>query len=178
MTLEAIKKEIRLNIGSSSSRYREQLATQILADGIPLQELIDLLLEEHPVSTRFSWLLGDISTQSPDKSKEILQACFGILPQVRIKNFDRTLAKQAMICGPDLPENLEGEIVHKLFDWLIDPTTSVSTKNHCLFALENLCKKYPELKAELITCINDQKVLYSKDFQRRADKVLINLSGS
>jgi len=81
-----------------------------------------------------------------------------------------------MICGHDIPEKLEGEIVDKLFDWLIDPKISVSTKNNCLFALENLCTKYPELKAELITCINDQKELNTRSFQKRADKVLANLT--
>ena len=170
-----LKKEIIRNIGTSNSTYRTVLARRILDDNTALSQLMDILLEEHPVSTRFSWLLGDIGEQNPEKSGEILMSCFKILPQVRIKNFDRTLSKQAMLCAPKFPEAIEGELVTKLFDWLMDPKTSVSTKNHCLFALEKLCKKYPELKEEFSLSVRDQLELNTKDFRKRAEKVLARL---
>lgn len=174
--IAALRKEIIQNIGTSMSSYRTALAKRIIDDEIPLTGLMDILLEEHPTSTRFSWLLGDISDQHPEKSREILIGCFEILPDIRIKNFDRTIAKQAMICGHNIPEDLEGEMVDKLFDWLMDPKISVSTKNNCLFALEKICEKYPELKEELIASVNDQLDLNTKNFRTRAEKLLARLA--
>ena len=176
MKIKKLRKEIILNIGSSTAEYRESLARQIIADKISIKFLIDILLEEPPISTRFSWLLGDISIQSADRSKEILTECFKKLDQINIKNFDRTLSKQMLICGHDIPKSLEGEVVNNLFDWLLDPQKTVSTKNNCLFALENLCKKYPELKSEFIEVLKDQKELNSKDFKKRAEKTLERLA--
>ncbi len=174
--IEEIRKEIIQNIGTSMSSYRYALAKQIIDEAIPLSGLMDILLEDHPISTRFSWLLGDISDQCPEKSREILIGCYELSPEVRIKNFDRTIAKQAMLCGKNIPENIEGEIVDKLFDWLIDPKISVSTKNNCLFALEKICQKYPELKEELIASVNDQLDLNTKNFRTRAEKLLARLA--
>lgn len=175
MSIEEIRREIKIHIGSSASNYRENLASQIIRYRIPISRLMDLLLEEPPISTRFSWLLGDVIIQSPEKSKEILVECYKRLNHIRIKNFDRTLSKLIFTCGENLPEELEGELVNKLFEWLNDTKITVSTKNNSLFALENLCKKYPELREELVEMIYIQKDLSTKDFKRRAEKVLKRL---
>ncbi len=172
MEIQALKKEIKSNIGKSDAAYRIGLAKQIILNKVAIEDIVEMLLEEPPVSTRFSWLLGDISMQAADKAPEILEACFKRLDHIHIKNFDRTLSKQALICGDHIPEQLEGTIVNKLFEWLSSPTTSVSTKNNSLFALENLCKKYPELKSEYLAVVADQMDKNTNDFKKRAGKVL------
>lgn len=175
MTIDELRNEIRANIGDSTSEYRSKLANQIIAHNISLKAIMNILLDDHPVSTRFSWLLGDIIIQSPDKSKEIIIECYKRLADIKIKNFDRTLSKQILICGDNLPIELEGRIVNDLFNWLNDTKITVSTKNNSLFALENLSKKYPELKEELIELIRSQKEMSTNDFKKRAEKVLSRL---
>ena len=174
--MQEFKEHIKSTIGTSDGTYRKNLARQIIQEKIPITGLIDLLFEEHPISTRFSWLLGDVIIQAPEKSKAILQTCFPLLNQVKIKHFDRSISKQALVCGHDIPSEIEGEVVTKLFDWLMDPQKSVSTKNNCLFALEHLCKKYPELKDEFLIVLKTQKSINTKDFEKRVDKVLFDMS--
>ncbi|MBK7966185.1 MAG: hypothetical protein IPK10_13485 [Bacteroidetes bacterium] len=104
MSVASIKNEIIKNIGSSYAEYRITLAQKILKQKIPLKELFPILYLEHPTSTRFSWLLGDISAIDPSKSREIIIEGFKNFNRIKILNFDRTLAKQCLLCGNDLPK--------------------------------------------------------------------------
>ncbi len=175
MSVASIKKEIIKNIGSSYADYRVPLAHKILKQKIPLKELFPILYLEHPTSTRFSWLLGDISVIDPSKSKEIVLEGFKNFDRIKILNFDRTLAKQCLVCGNGLPEKLEGEIVDRLFYWLNKHEISVSTKYYSMMALYHLCKKYPDLKNELMVSIEEQASLNTKNFKNCASKLLTKM---
>ena len=172
MSTASIKKEITKNIGSSFSEYRIAIAHKIIKQKIPLKDLFPILFLEHPTSTRFSWLLGDISGIDPSKSKEIIVEGFKNFDRIHILNFDRTLAKQCMICGDDLPRKLEGEIVDRLFYWLNTPSISIATKYYSMLTLFNLCRKYPDLKNELIVSIQAQLPHSSKALKSCGTKIL------
>ena len=176
MSAVSIKKEIIKNIGNSYADYRIPLAYKILNQKIPLKDLFPVLYLEHPISTRFSWLLGDISVIDPSKSKEIIVEGFKIFERIHILNFDRTLAKQCMVCGNDLPEKLEGEIVDRLFYWLNAPGLSVTTKYYSMMALFNLVQKHPDLKNELKISITEQLPLNTNNFKNCAKKLLVKLN--
>ena len=176
MSSASIKKEIIKNIGSSYADYRIPLAHKILKKEIPLKDLFPVLYLEHPTSTRFSWLLGDISVIDPSKSKEIIVEGFKNFGRIRILNFDRTLAKQCMVCGNDLPQKLEGEIVDRLFYWLNTPGIPVTTKYYSMMALFNLLQKHPDLKNELKISIAEQLPLNTENFKNCAKKLLVKLN--
>jgi hypothetical protein len=176
MSAASIKQEIIKHIGSSYADYRIPLAHKILKKKIPLKDLFSVLYLEHPTSTRFSWLLGDISVIDPSKSKEIIVEGFKNFDRIHILNFDRTLAKQCMICGNDLPQKLEGEIVDRLFHWLNTPGVSVTTKYYSMMALFNLLQKHPDLKNELKISITEQLTLNTANFKNCAKKFLVKLN--
>ncbi|MBK9636885.1 MAG: hypothetical protein IPO63_03380 [Bacteroidetes bacterium] len=175
MSAASIKQEIIKHIGSSYANYRVPLARKILKEKIPLKNLFPVLYLEHPISTRFSWLLGDISMIDPSKSKEIIIEGFKNFDRIHILNFDRTIAKQCMICGNDLPQKLEGEIVDRLFYWLNTPSISIATKYYAMLTLFNLCRKYPDLKNELIVSIQAQLPHSSKALKNCGNKILTSL---
>lgn len=178
MSISSIKQEILNHIGSSYAHYRIPLAHKILKKKIPLKDLFPLLYLEHPTSTRFSWLLGDISVIDPSKSKEIIVEGFKNFERIHILNFDRTLAKQCMVCGNDLPEKLEGEIVDRLFYWLNTPGITVTTKYYSMMALFNLLQKHPDLKNELKISIAEQLPLNTDNFKNCAKKLLVKLNAA
>ena len=168
-----LKTEIIQQIGKSSSVERDIFAKEIIENKLPISDLLDILLLEHPVSTRFSWLLGDISSRQPSFAPVILVFCFQNIQRIKIKDIDRVVAKQSYLCGAkNIPEAIEGELVDQLFEWLIDSKSSVSTKSFSLWALDQLCEKYPDLRIELNLAIQDQLELHSKGFKNRALKVL------
>ena len=176
MSISSIKKEIIKNIGNSYADYRIPRAHKILNQKIPLKDLFPLLYLEHPISTRFSWLLGDISVIDPSKSKEIIVEGFKNFGRIHILNFDRTLAKQCMVCGNDLPQKLEGEIVDRLFYWLNTPGITVTTKYYSMMALFHLLRKHPDLKNELKISIAEQLPLNTENFKNCAKKLLVKLN--
>ncbi len=165
MSAASIKKEIIKHIGSSYADYRIPLAHKILKNRIPFKDLFPLLYLEHPTSTRLSWLLGDISVIDPSKSKEIIVEGFKNFDRIHILNFDRTFAKQCMVCGNDLPLKLEGEIVDRLFYWLNTPGITVTTKYYSMMALFHLLRKHPDLKNELKISITVQLPLNTNNFK-------------
>lgn len=175
MSVASIKKEIIKNIGSSYAEYRIALAKEIIKQKIPLKSLFPILYLEHPISTRFSWLLGEISILDTSVSKEILIEGFKNLDRIRILNFDRTLAKQCLMLGNDLPKKIEGEIVDRLFYWLNTHGISVATKYYSMYALFQLCNRFPDLKNELLTSLEDQALLNTETFKKHANKILAKL---
>lgn len=175
MSATSIKKEIIKNIGSSYASYRVPLAHKILKQKIPLKELFPILYLEHPISTRFSWLLGDISAIDLSKSREIIIEGFKNFNRIKILNFDRTLAKQCLLCGNDLPKKLEGEIVDRLFYWLNTHGISVATKYYSMYALFHLCKKYSDIKNELLASLEAQAPLNTEMFKKHAIKLQLKL---
>ena len=178
MSVASIKNEIIKNIGSSYAEYRITLAQKILKQKIPLKELFPILYLEHPTSTRFSWLLGDISAIDPSKSREIIIEGFKNFNRIKILNFDRTLAKQCLLCGNDLPKKIEGEIVDRLFYWLNTHGISVATKYYSMYALFNLCKKFPDLKNELQISLEEQAPLNTEMFKKHAIKLQLKLKSA
>lgn len=178
MSAASIKKEIIENIGSSFAVYRIALAKKILKQKIPLSYLFPILYLEHPISTRFSWLLGEISILDSNATKEIIIEGFKNFDRIQILNFDRTLAKQCLLCGNDLPKKIEGEIVDRLFYWLNTPGISVATKYYSMYALFHLCRKYPDLKNELMVSLVAQAPLNTEMFKKHAIKLQVKLKSA
>lgn len=178
MSADSIKNEIIRNIGCSYADYRIALANKIIKKNIPLKSLFYILYLEHPVSTRFSWLLGVIGALDPIKSKEILVEGFKNFDRIKILNFDRTLAKQCMLCGNDLPKKIEGEIVDRLFYWLNTHGVSVATKYYSMNALFHLCKKYSDIENELLLSLEAQAPLNTEMFKKHAIKLQSKLKSA
>jgi hypothetical protein len=149
MKNRSLKDNLILLIGSSIAAERKILAKEIIDDSFPICELLDILYLHHPVSTRFSWLLTDLCEMDKNLSPEILKFSFEHRKKVKAKHFDRVIAKQAFICGMNIPENIEVAVL----DWLIgkfsDKNSQVTTRYYAKKALLNLNSKYPELRNEL-----------------------------
>ena len=149
MKNRSLKDNLILVIGSSIAAERKILVKEIMDASYPISELLDILYLPHPVSTRFSWLSIDLCEMDKNLSPEILKFSFEHRKEVKAKHFDRVIAKQAFICGLNIPENIEAPVL----DWLItkcsDKKSQVTTRYYAKKALLNLNSKYPELRNEL-----------------------------
>lgn len=172
MEIRQLKDTIIESIGDSTSAERGLMAQKIIEEKIPIAPFMDILYLEHPVSARFSWLLGDLSDRNPPLAPEILRLCFEIQDKTKVVDFKRVIAKQCLICAPDLPPEIEGELVDKLFEWFSDPAATISIKNYSMNALNKICGKYPELKAEFMLALEGQLDAKTHAFKRRALKIL------
>lgn len=155
MNTHKIRNQIIETIGSSYASDRIIIAQRIIDQQVPLSELMDILKLDHPVSTRFSWLMSDLCDLDNSLSPEILLYSFYNREQINALNFERVIAKQAYLNGMNIPEEIEGEILDWLFVHLANPKTQTSIKYYIKKALKNLIRKYPDLENEFQLFLNN-----------------------
>lgn len=152
---------------------RRTWALYILEKKIPVLELVALLQFDRPVSIRFIWLIGDLCDLDPKTVEPAVPYFYSQLNKVNFPNFDRSLAKMFSLCG--IPKANEAEVVDLLFNWILNPSINVSTKNYSLDALLKFSKNYPELINELRLVIEDQLSKNSISFEKHAKRILEKL---
>lgn len=171
MNLEFYK-ELESSLPKSTGQQRKMWAATIIEKNIDLKDLSRLLKFEQKIATRFLWLLSDIGIQDPGKLFSalpfLLEAC------EHLDNIYKTSFASLWLIASVPPEN-EGKAIDLLFQWLLSTDINVTLKARSFLVLFNLTKKYPELKNELKLCLEDQLDKYTKDFRKRASKILIKL---
>lgn len=162
-------KELELSLPASTAEQRNILATTIIENNLHIKDLSGLLRCEHKVASRFLWLLSETGALSPDKLLAELPFLFTLYDELK-PAYRTSFASYWLIAGVP-PEN-ESRAIDVLFQWLLSADTNVTIKSRSVLVLFQLTKKYPELKNELKICLEDQMDRYSKDFEKRATKIL------
>jgi len=169
--MQSLQEQLSFSLKENNSgANRKKWAARIIENQINLVDLVELIHAEYPVAMRFSWLIGDLCEQKPELVFPTISYFFSARDQIKIKNFDRSLAKLFWLSG--VPSEIESEVIDELFKWLHDPKITVSTKNYSLFALQKLTVIHPELKNELRIVIEDQLGKNSSSFEKRAGVIL------
>lgn len=171
----AFYKELQALLISSDASQRKKWATSIVEKDIDLEELSDLLKEEKKIAIRFLWFLTEIGMIDPDKLFEFLPFLLKLCDQLD-PAYKQSFASYWLIAG--IPKTQEPKAIDLCFDWLMSADTNITIKSRSIWVLQKLCKKYPELKNELKLCIKHQMDKYSKDFEKRAVKILTELESS
>lgn len=146
---------------------------RILNEGVNVQELQDLILEERKIAMHFSWVLGGICISQPSYLKPSLVYFFKKRHEVKFINFDRSLAKFFFHAG--IPSEIEGAVIDVLFSWLGMAGISVSTKSYTMQCLVKVVKNYPDLKNELVLIIENQLGKNTSSFDKLAKAILLKL---
>ena len=166
------KDELINNILHSSAAERASLVREFVSMNIKRVDYMDILLMEHPISTRFSWFLNDVSFVAPENAPKTLEFCYKNRNKIIVKDIDRVIAKQSFFCASNLPEKLEGEIVDSLFNWLQNPQKSISTREYALKALDRITMKYPDLLDEFHIIVNNIATNREDDLCRKTKKFI------
>jgi hypothetical protein len=147
-----------------------QWGAQIVQQNLALVDLITLIHAEKKVATRFSWMLGGIVERDPERVRPVIPYLFRQRKEILIHNFERSLAKFFALAG--IPEEIEGEAVEALFQWLMDPKVLLSTRTFAMAALDKLCHKHPELKNELKIVLEELIQHNEGSLEKKARKIL------
>lgn len=145
----------------------------ITENNVDIQDLLGLLDEDRFTAMRFLWLMGGLVEIDPERVAPMFPYFFEKRHTITVPNYDRSLAKFCCLAG--IPEEIEGEVTDALFQWILDPKVSTSTKSFAVLALFNQTQKYPDLKPELRMVIEDQLDKNGSSFEKRAGKVLEEL---
>lgn len=134
-------------LADASGANHQRWATHIVQNNIALMDIISVIDAPFPIGMRFSWMLGGIVQMDPQRVFPVITYLFTRREAIGIHNFERSLAKMFALAG--VPEEIEGEAVEALFQWLMNPQLIVSTRIFAMAALEKLCDKHFELRNEL-----------------------------
>jgi len=153
-------------IAVSSGADREIIAKKIIDEEIKIPEFLDILFLDPPICTRFSWLLGDLSSRTEIYIVDIITFCLNNLDKIKVPDIDRVIAKQAMLNSNALEEETEGLLLEHLFESIASSYSSVSTQRYSFLSLKIISKKYPDLLTELKLILLEKKEYYSESFKK------------
>ena len=147
----------------------------IVANPTAMSTLMDLFLNGHyRINQRAAWPLGIIGESHP----HIITPFLGQL----VENLEKENLHDAVIRNTlrtfqkaPITDEIEGPLYEMCFGFLLDMKRPVAIKAFSMTVLGRIAHKFPELKAELISVIEDQYEHGSAGFQARARTVLKKL---
>ena len=165
----AEQKERLRNLLATSRDHdsRKAWAAKIIAEGT-FAEFTDLLDGEHPIGMHFSWLIGDIVSDAPEEVFPSITYFFSRRNDFPFPGFKRSLAKMMYLAG--IPEEIEGEALDEMFNWVMNPQEAIAVKHYSLKCLMEICKQHPDLRSELLLVMEGQLDLHTPTYQKRVAK--------
>lgn len=135
-------------------------------------ELFKLFIsDEYRVVQRSGWPLSYAVENKPAFIKKHFKQL--------LRNLEKTGIHEAvkrntvrLLQHVDIPEAYQGTVMNICFNYIAEPKEKAAVKAFSLTVLENLAKKYPEIKPELKQIIEDRWEYETAAFHSRAKKIL------
>jgi hypothetical protein len=138
-------------------------------------QLFDLFLkDEYRVVQRAAWPLSYAVMDHPEFIKKHFSKLLKNLDKPGIHNSVKRNTVRLMQ-DIQIPEKFHGQVMNICFDFISSPDEAVAVKAFALTILENLSKKYPEIRSELKTIIEDRWDYETAAFRARGKKILKGL---
>ena len=138
-------------------------------------QLFDLFLkDEYRVVQRAAWPLSYAVMAHPEFIKKHFSKLLKNLDKPGIHNSVKRNTVR-LLQDIQIPEKFQGQVMDICFGYISSPTEFVAVKAFALTVLENLSKKYPEIRSELKTIIEDRWDYESAAFRARGKKILKGL---
>jgi hypothetical protein len=149
------------------SRRNTDLITQwVLDESGGIGALVELVLShEEKVAPRATWVLEKISEKLNEPLADYIDNVINELAKINSSSTRRTLAKVLML--HTIPERHEGRMLDFCISMIESPKEPVAVKANCMTIVFNLLPKYPELKNEIFSIIEDQVPYNSVGFKSR-----------
>ena len=136
------------------------------------KELFQIFLnDEIKIVQRASWALSESTRTYPELIKPHLKTLFKNLSRPGHHNSVTRNSLRALEFI-DIPDSLHGEVLNLCFNFISDPKEKPAIKAFSLTVLDNLSRKYPEIRHELRLIIEDQWENESAAFRSRARKII------
>ncbi len=164
--------DLLISLPKSTGDQRKKWAEHIVLNRIDMKNLAPLMKEEHPISSRFLWLLSDVGLLD---AETLLTALPSLFSYCRENNPAQLHAFASYWSYVGVPEENEATAIDCLFTWLLSPAINTSIKSRAILVLMQLVSKHPELKNELIASLKTQQNRYSADFEKRIAKLVKEL---
>jgi len=149
-----------------------KIVNWIGSDQSRFDKLFNLFLNDLPmVVQRAAWPLSYAVVAHPIFIKKHFKKLLHNLDKPGIHNAVRRNTVR-LLDEVEIPSKYEGDIMNRCFDYLLDPKEMAAVKAHSLTILNKLSAKYPEIKTELITIIEENWEREGAAFRARAKRIL------
>lgn len=155
-----------------SKATTELIVDTVIADPSKLDELMSIFLgDSFRLTQRASWAVSNVASKNSDLLNKWLP--------IMVKKLDEPnqhIAVRRNIIRAfqymDFPEEIEGEILDKCFNYLNDYNQPIAVKAFSMTVVYNLSKKYPDIKPELKLSIEQLLPHGSAGIKSRGKKIL------
>lgn len=148
---------------------------------VSIPDIFDASLHHRKeIAFRAAWMLEYLLSTRPDSFKNYVIALFEYLPRSNNQSVMRHYSKMVALLTskkvnqvylPEVREVNFKPVIEILFNWLIEDSTLVATKVHCMQALANLSAGFDWISDELLQTIDYLEPKESIAFFARAKLV-------
>lgn len=166
-----------MDILSHLTRHYDKEANKLLREWVGnSQERFDefmpfFLHDELRICQRAAWTFGNVCSENPELMlpwlPEILKALDEPKHDAIVRNVVRAFQEMKTF-----PDEYEGEIFERCFQYLADPNAPVAFRVFSMTVCRKIGLKYPELVNELIPVIEDAMIHGSAGMKSRGKKEL------
>ena len=139
------------------------------------EELIQLIVaNDSPLAEKAAWAM----THCHDKDVGFFDEFYSEMTQVLGDDSYSDSVKRNIVRilqFKKVPEEYEATVINNCFELLANKKSAVAVKVFSLGVLENMVKRYPELKNELIACIEELLPNASSGLKNRGQHILKRL---
>ena len=121
---------------------------------------------------RSAWVMSEVGMRHPNLFLPYMDAFMAALDNPKHDAVQRNILKVIADTQMPLSEDIQGELVGKCFDLLLDPKRPVAIHVHAMQCIANYLPQYPDLAVELKTIIEDGMEEGSAGFRSRGRKIL------
>lgn len=157
----------QLLLQANNRRTCNEVLSLLRQDQIYLKLLTDLIFsEDRLMQQRGLWPLYIFAEESPEALNPYLQPLVSLLqkPAVHPSIHRNTSGIFQYVA---LSDEISGSLMDAGFNLLTDPATPVATKVNCITILNRFTKIYPEIRQELIYCIEENSSREAASFRAR-----------
>lgn len=172
MTSSFLRSEI---LQKHSKAQTMHIVHQIGDDRAAFDELMQLFLhDEYRVVQRAAWVVSYCLEAHPEWAPDYLPDLLKNLKNPVHDAVKRNTVKCLEFVA--IPEELVGEAVNTLFQFLADPREPIAVRCYSMTALFNVCKHEPDLLEELRLTIEDMMPYATAGLRARGSGVLKEIS--
>jgi len=158
-----------------SKRQANKIIKWVNGDQKKFDELVKLFLNgEYRVTQRAGWPMSDIVQRHPHLVRKHLRK---MLLNLETPDLHNAVIRNTfrLLQFIEIPKSVHGLAADTAFRFFNDKKQPVAIHVFSMTVLGNLCKKYPELKNELMPMIKERLPYSTAGFNSRAKRILKEL---
>jgi hypothetical protein len=151
-----------------------ELVQDALSSEALFAEMVQFAISEHRVhAPKAAWVLAHVTAIDPRMANMFLNQWRETLDKTLNSSVQREILKIIRHCK--LPEEMEGWFLDKCFLILQSPNTEAAAKYHSISFILVQTKRFPELKMELVSILEEQVTWHTPAWQRYIGKIIAKL---